>query len=310
VRKEIKALVAALAAVLVAAMARAQAAGASSADASDTKEATPSRPLEGRLIIDLPSVEVASPGTLTFLITHRFGNPVQGSSIHNFYSILDRADIGLGLSYVPLRNLDISFYRSTELEVYEVAAKYRAYSSGLFDAALRVGGDWRTAVGIQNRSSFFAQGVLALSLGSRVRISAVPTYLSRTSAGLRPFVEAPAHDPSCVTPVPPRTLFLCSGLYDRIFNVPVAVSLAVTRSIIVHGEVTPRYGRADSLGTGWAVSVEKTVLRHRFSFTAGNQRETTVDRYTAPLLPDALFGARSIYLGFNITRDWKMTSQH
>ena len=174
---------------------------------------------------------------------------------------------------------------------------------------LRVGGDWRTEQGIQNRSSFFAQGILALSLGSRVRISAVPTYLSRTSAELRPFVQAPAHDSSCVTPVPPRTLFLCSGFYDRIFNVPIGVSLAVTRSIIVHGEVTPRYGRADSLGTGWVVSLEKTVLRHRFSFNAGNQRETTVDRYTAPLLPDALFPARSVYLGFNITRAWNFRSQ-
>lgn len=308
-RKQFGTLAAVLAAVVVASTAGAQAAEPTPA-VSEAKEPTPPRPLEGRLIIDLPSVEVASPGTLTFLITHRFGNPVQGSSIHNFYSILDRADIGLGLSYVPLRNLDISFYRSTELEVYEVAAKYRAYSSGLFDTALRVGGDWRTEQGLQNRSSFFAQGILALSFGSRVRLSAVPTYLSRTSAELRPFAEAPAHDPSCVTPVPPRTLFLCSGHYDQVFNVPVAVSLAVTRSILIHGEVTPRYGRADSLGTGWIVSVEKTVLRHRFSFSAGNQRETTVDRYTAPLLPDQLFPARSIFFGFNIARDWHFGSQH
>jgi hypothetical protein len=308
VRKEIRTPVAVLGAVLVAAMAWAQAAE-TSPDTSEAKELTPSRPPEGRLIISLPSVEVPPPGTLSLLITHHFRSPVQGSDIHNLYSLADQADIGLGLSYVPLRNLDVSFYRSSELEVYEVAAKYRVYSRGLFTGSLRVGGDWRTERGVQNRSSFFAQGILALSLGSRVRISAVPTYLSRTSAELRPFVQAPAHDSSCVTPVPPRTLFLCSGFYDRIFNVPVGVSLAVTRSINVHGEVTPRYGRADSLGTGWAVSVEKTVLRHRFSFTAGNQRETTVDRYTAPLLPDALFPARSVYLGFIITRDWNFRSQ-
>jgi hypothetical protein len=308
VRKEIRILVAVLAAVLVAATAWAQTAGPAP-DTSEAKEATPSRPPEGRVIINLPSVEVPPPGTLTFLITHRFLSPVQGSSIHNLFSLGSHAEIGLGLGYVPLRNLDVSFYRSSELEVYELAAKYHAYSSGLFAASLRVGGDWRTEQGVQNRSSFFVQGILALSLGSRVRISAVPTYLSRTSAELHPFVQAPAHDPSCVTPVPPRTLFLCSGFYDRIFNVPVGVSLAVTRSILVHGEVTPRYGRADSLGAGWVVSLEKTVLRHRFSFTAGNQRETTVDRYTAPLLPDALFPARSVYLGFNIARDWNFRSQ-
>ena len=31
-------------------------------------------------------------------------------------------------------------------------------------------------------------------------------------------------------------------------------------------------------GVAWIVSVEKTLLRHRFSFTAGNQRRTTVDQ--------------------------------
>jgi hypothetical protein len=216
----------------------------------------------------------------------------------------DHADVGLGLGYAPLRNLNIFFYRFSEFDVYEASAKYRLFSHGLFAASLRAGEDWRTDPDIQRRSSFFAQGILALSLGSRVRITAVPTYLSRTSAPLRPFAQAPSHDPSCLAPEPPRTLFLCYGFYDHIFNVPVGVSLAVTRSITVHGEVTPRYGRADSRGVGWVVSLEKTVLRHRFSFAAGNQRETTVDRYTVPLLPDALFPARSVYLGFNITRDW------
>lgn len=307
-RKEIRTLAAVLAAAMSAATVRAQTVEPPAAT-SEAKEEAPSRPPEGRFIINLPSAEVFQPGTLTFLITHRFVSPVQGSSIHNLYSLSGHADIGLGLGYVPIKNLDVSFYRSSELEVYEVAAKYRVYADGLFAAALRVGGDWRTAQGIQDRSSFFAQGILAVSLGSRVRVSAIPTYLSRTSAELEPFVEAPAHDTSCVTPVPPRTLFLCSGFYSGIFNVPVGVSLAVTSSIIVHGEVTPRYGRADSLGTGWVVSVEKTVLRHRFSFSAGNQRETTVDRYTVPVLPDALFPARSIYLGFNITRDWNFKSQ-
>jgi hypothetical protein len=307
--RKFKTSAAAATAVLLAAMASAQTAE-TPPDTSEAKETTPFRSPEGRLIIDLPSVEVLPQGTMSFLITHRFVNPVQGSSIHDLYTLADHADIGLGLSYVPLKNLDLSFYRASVLEDYEVAAKYRVYSNGLFAAALRVGGDWRTAEGVQNRSSFFAQGILSLTFGSRVRVSAIPTYLSQTSGQLHPFVEPPANDTSCVTPVPPRTLFLCSGLYDHIFNVPVAVSLAVTPSIIVHGEVTPRYSRADSLGPGWGVSVEKTVLRHRFSFTAGNQRETTVDRYAAPILPDALFPSSSIYLGFNISRDWSFGSKH
>ena len=277
-----------------------------SAGRGQIAESAPAHSLEGHIVINLPSVEVFSPGTLTFLITHRFLIPVQDSSIHDLYSLGDHADIGLGLGYVPMRNLDVSFYRSSELELYEVAAKYRLYSRGFLAASLRAGEDWRTEHSIQNRSSVFVQGILAASFGSRVRITAVPTYLSRTSAELLDFAQAPSHDRSCLAPSPPRTLFLCSGLYDHIFNVPVGVSLVATRTIAVHGEVTPRYGRADSGGVGWVVSIEKTVPGHRFSFAAGNQRDTTVDRYTAPLLPSRLFPARSVYLGFNITRDWDL----
>ncbi len=54
-------------------------------DTSSEKEATPFRPLEGRIIINLPSVNTPSAGTLTFLITHRFLIPVQESNIYDLF---------------------------------------------------------------------------------------------------------------------------------------------------------------------------------------------------------------------------------
>jgi hypothetical protein len=52
------------------------------------------------------------------------------------------------------------------------------------------------------------------------------------------------------------------------------------------------------------MAIEKTVLRHRFAFTVGNLRETTVDQYVAPNF--AGLPREDYYLGFNLVRQWKL----
>ena len=71
----------------------------------------------------------------------------------------------------------------------------------------------------------------------------------------------------------------------------------------------PRVGDTGARGTGWIASLEKTVLRHRFAFTIGNLRATTVDQYIGSDLPAAAaalpaFRSQDYFLGFNITRLW------
>jgi hypothetical protein len=274
--------------------------------------ATPFRPLEGSVIINLPSLDVPREGTLTLLFTHRFRQPVEGTTIHDLFSFDNGADIGIGLAYAPIRNLDVSFLRSSanRLDPWEFAAKYRLYSSGLFGAALRVGGNIRSETGLHNRGSFFTQAVLAVTIGSRARVTVVPTYVTKIGGAPNayPADQAPPHDRTCAPlSSTPGSALLCSSVYRNVFNVPAALSIAVTHSITVHAEVIPRYGRADSGGVGWSASVEKTLLRHRFCFTAGNQQATTVDQYAASLpylirfLPH---GNHAVYLGFNIGRQW------
>src|SRR5262249_54368171 len=75
---------------------------------------TPKAP-EGAVIINLPSVDVPRPGTLTLLFTHRFSEAVADSDIHSLFSFDSGADIGIGLAYAPVRNLDVSFYRSSAI---------------------------------------------------------------------------------------------------------------------------------------------------------------------------------------------------
>jgi len=247
--------------------------------------APPARSPEGSRIINFPSADVPRPGTLTLLFTHRFTQPLEDSDIHSLYSFDSGADIGIGLAYAPLTNLDVSLYRSSNQDVYELDAKYRVFATDSVAAAVRAGGDWRTERGVENRFSFFAQAIVAVTIGSRVRLSAIPTYVSRvagnTFVGQQPF-------------------------YEDVVNLGGALSLAVTRSINVHGEVMARRKNTDSGGVAWNASIEKTVPRHRFSFTVGNQRATTVDQYVT--WTPQFFGESShrFFIGFNIVRQWKL----
>lgn len=253
---------------------------ASAARAQDAS--APVRAPEGSPIINLPSAEVAGPATLQVLFTHRFSQPVQDSDIHSLFSFDSGADIGLGLAYTPLTNLEVALLRNKSLEDYELSVKYRFLSTaqGPVALSLRVGGDARTASRLTDRASFFAQAIAAVSLFSRVRITAVPTYSSRAAGQIVGVLTPLARD---------------------VFNVPVAISVAMTSSINVQGEYVPRH---DSPGAAWIVAVEKTVLRHRFAFTAGNLRPTTVDQYVT--YDFAGLPTRNIYLGFNLTRQWKL----
>ena len=277
-------------------------------------------PIEGNVIINLPSVEVPREGTLSLLFTHRFIEAVQNASpFHDLVSFDNGAAIGIGLGYTPLPHLDLAFYRSSEasLDPWEIAAKYQFLSSGPVGAAVRIGADVRSEVHLTDRTSVFVQGIVAYSIGSRFRITAVPTYVSKVNGVQRTY--NPNFTPPSFPPPDDRSCranqfggTTCTGLYRHVFDIPVGVSVALTRSITVHGEIMPRLGRYDAPGVAWVASIEKSLLRHRFCFTAGNQRQTTVDQYATGLpwasqyTSEKVNGVKGVYLGFNIARQWKV----
>jgi hypothetical protein len=276
------------------------------------KESKPFQPIESNVIVNLPSVRVSPAGTLMFLVTHRFTQPLQDGDINNFFTLDLGNTWGFGLWYTPIENLEVGFYRTSDADIYEASAEYAFPRLGCFASALRIGEDWRTEDGIASpRSSFFAQAVLAFDIGKYVRITAVPTYLQRTNLFPLFFEQPLPGDQSCrPTGDPNLPGYICSGLYENVFNVPVAASVAITHSISLHGEVYPRLSKVNSSGVGWTVTVEKSLLRHRFAFFAGNMRPTTVDQYTGglPFVPFPSPGrspASNVYIGFNLYRAWK-----
>lgn len=271
---------------------------AAAASAQEKPEAEPFRPPEGTIIINLPSAQVSAPRTLQLQITHRFAQPLSEANIHNLFTFDSGADVELGLSYVPVRNLEVGFLRSRSLEDYEMWAKYRLFGApdAPGDLAVRFGIDARTQETpdlcveprtevcsfADHKTSVFAQAIAAVTLWNRVRLTAVPTFI--TYSAQQPFVINPS-------------------VHKDIFNVPFAASIAVTRSVNIQAEVVPRMSRAQAQGVGWICAVEKTVLRHRFAFTVGNLRPTTVDQYIGS---DFLRRPADYFIGFNIIRQWKL----
>ncbi len=270
------------------------------------KEPVAFRPLEANVIINLPSVEVPSPRTLTLLVTHRFTTSLQGSNIDNFFSLDSGNTWGFGLWYAPIKNLNVGFYRTSDLATYEASAQYELPQFCGFAASLRVGEDWRTQSGYaaDPKKSFFAQFILAYSFGQYARITVVPTYLQRTNSQTNLYPTLVPGDQSCGPSGNTDFPYQCSGLYEKVFNVPFAASIAITHSIEIHGEVIPRLSKVNSTGVGWSVTVEKSLLRHRFAFFAGNQRQTTVDQYIQAIPYSLTPSPKNVYIGFNLFRAW------
>lgn len=239
---------------------------------------------EGTRIINFPSADVPAAGTLGMLFTHRFAQALEDSDWHTLFSFDSGADIGIGISYVPLRNLDVSVDRSSNQDDWELALRYRLIErTATLPVALtlRGGANIRTEIFVDRENTYFGQAIASLTVGPRIRVSVLPTYVSRTAGN--PFVSVPRGD---------------------VFNVFGAVSAALTRTVNVQGEVIPRRGRYGSPGVGWMAAIEKTVLRHRFAFTVGNVRNTTVDQYVAPDFNG--ISPHEYSIGFNLARSWKL----
>src|SRR5207237_9940055 len=117
-------------------------------------------------LLSLPTSHIPSTGTWEIKFTHRFNQSIdQGNAndrIHSLFGLDSNADVGIGLSYSPRRDLQFSFVRSNVLDDIELAAKYIVVQQAHalpFSAAIRVGGDLRTEKALDARSPVFLQTI-------------------------------------------------------------------------------------------------------------------------------------------------------
>lgn len=254
---------------------------------------TPVQPIPvGDILLTLPSSHMADAKTWEVKFSHRFNQSVdQGGAFRNLFGLDSGANVGLGLSYVPVRDLELAVLRSSSSSTYELSTKYAFVQQARaipFALALRAGGDIRTARNLTDRTSYFGQAILSRQFGSRFDFYVVPTYV--TNAGQTLANGQPV------------------ALFKHAFNAPVGALVQIVPGFSIVGEVIPK-NRDLPLGlktasVGWSAGVKRAIGGHLFEILLTNSNGMTVDQYITSTYNGIAFRSKDKRLGFNIERRW------
>ena len=252
---------------------------------------TPIQPIPvGDILLTLPSSHMADAKTWEVRFSHRFNQSVDGNGVHSLFGLDSGANVGLGLSYVPIRDVEIALTRQSTLETYEATLKYGLMQQARalpFSAALRAGADWRNARNLNDRTSYFAQAIVSRQFGNRLDVYAVPTFI--TKAGR--VVSGNAS----------------GALFDHAFNVPVGALVQIMPGLSVVAELIPKNRDLPSTvnsDIGWAIGIKRAIGGHLFEVLLTNSDGMTTDQYVSSTYNGAPLRSRDKKLGFNIERRW------
>jgi len=264
---------------------------AASASAQDRYTPVPPLPL-GDVLLNLPTSHMPSKRTWEIRFTHRFNQSLdQGSfsdRVHSLWGLDSNADVGIGLSYVPVRDLQLSFYRSNALDDIEVGARYNIFQQAPalpVSAAFRLGADWRTERDLVDRTSGFAQVIVSRQFGRRAELTVIPTFV--TDAG-----RAVAGNTS-------------AALFKHAFNVPVGIAVLLHPSLSVIGEFTPKnrdLPKDIHSYPAWAIGLKRVIGGHYFEILISNSNATHADQYVTSTYMGSPLHRSDLHLGFNIER--------
>lgn len=271
---------------IVAAAAIAFAAGA--AVAQDAY--APLRPFPlGDVLLTLPTSHMPDAGTWESRFAHRFNQSVdEGEAIHSLFGLDSGANVTMGLSWVPRRDLQLAVTRSNVLDTIEASARYlvaQQASAIPVSAALRGGVDWRTERDLDDRVSLFAQAIVSRQVGSRLSVYAIPTFVTnagRATSGTRSV-----------------------AMFEQAFNIPVGVAFMVQPATSIVLELIPPntdLPEDNASDLGWALGYKRAIGRHFFEILLTNSNATTADQYATSTYQGAGLRAGDFQLGFNIER--------
>ena len=232
----------------------------------------------GDRFLQTSSPVVNDQGIMQVIFTHRFNQPVNEAGGNNLFGLDSGANIGIGLSWVPVDRLGVEVYRASSGGDYEFAARYtflKPTREMPLALGARAGMNWLTKYEIDDKVGVFGQALVAYTFGERLTVAAAPTYVSNTP------------------------------LFTDVFNVPVMLALKLGKGFRATGEyVFPNADLPDSVGQ-WSFALEKAVWRHRFAVWIGNGSATTVDQIMAGDYAGGVVES-NIRLGFNITRQFEI----
>ncbi len=253
----------------------------------------PNRPIPlGDTLFNLPTSHIPGEGTWEVKFTHRFNQSIdQGSfhdRIHTLFGLDSNADVGVGLSWVAYRDLQLSFVRSNVLDDIELAAKYIVVQQARaipVSIAARAGGDVRTEARLDDRSSVFGQLIVSHQFGRRAEVFAMPTFV--TNAG-----RATTGDTS-------------TALFRHAFNVPIGGAVMFGPAFSIVAEIVPvnrDLPNGVDAQLGWAAGIKRAIGGHYFELLLTNNNATHVDQYVTSTYQGAPLRRSDLHIGFNIER--------
>lgn len=246
-------------------------------------------------VINGHSVETSDGGELKMIISHRFGN-INGGA-YEFFG-LDQSTIRIGFDYGVTNNLTVGYGRSSFEKTYDGFVKYRllTQSKGVKNMPISLTGLATVAVnGLRwddpDRENFFSsrlnyayQLIIARKFSDRFSVQLMPTLVHRN---LVPTTDI-AHD------------VLACGVASR-YQVTDMLTLKVEYYYTLPDQLEE--GRTNSL----AIGVDIETKGHVFQLHLSNSRGMIEKFFVAETFGDWSVG--EIGLGFNITRDWRLTGR-
>lgn len=239
------------------------------------QEPPPSASL-GTRFIDMPTPFTIGNRRVEVLFTHRFQQTVQDGDSHNLWGLDNGSDVGIGVGLGITERFDVSIFRSSFQENFELSAKYLFAEQSArvpLSIGLRAGANLLRREGVEDADRPFVQLPLAHRFAPGFNLVVTPSWVRDT----------------------PR-------LRDA-FNVPVGITFPIKKSIVEIEWIPANQDLDDESEDAWHVALSREIGDHIFEIVVGNSRATTVDQYVGGDFAGG-FEAGDVRLGFNLIRDF------
>jgi uncharacterized beta barrel domain-containing protein DUF5777 len=255
-------------------------AGSAAAQESEPAAPGPYEPVRrdplGIVLVNAPTPYTLGARKLEVFFTHRFREAVNDGDSHDLWGLDSGADTGIGFAWGATSHLDLSLYRASLQEDFEVAGKVLVFEQAPrvpVTLAVRAGADLVRRPNVEDSSRPFVQLLLARRIVPGVNLLVSPSWV-RDTPRLRNAV-----------------------------NVPLGLTFPLPGKRLIELEYIPENRDLDESQAAWHVAFSKALGGHIFEITVGNSRSTTVDQM---LGGDSVSGFKrgDVRLGFNIIRDF------
>ena len=252
---------------------------------------------KGTHIVNAHSVETAGPGTLIFLVQHRFG--ALNSGAYEFFG-LDQAALRLGFEYGLNDRLAVGVGRSSIGKTFDGFVKYRALRQSSGAGAMPVSLTLLAAPAIMtvkfgaapagaerstaSRVSYTYQALLARKFSPNLSAQLMPTLIHRN------YVDAPTGQNDVYA--------LGGGLRQKLSK---RVALTADYFYLLPGHTADNYRNA--LGLGVDIETGGHVFQLLFS-----NAQSMIESQFVPQTTGQFFSG-DIYFGFTLARNFTVKSQ-